>query len=59
MPYYQKNPQDMMHLAFFFSTLAEYKVRRSPFERDYLLGKYGATPLISDMESIFNPSKQS
>ena len=41
-------------------SLAEYKVRRtSPFERDYLLGKYGATPLIGDMESIFNPSKQS
>ena len=41
-------------------SLAEYKVRStSPFERDYLLGKYGATPLIGDMESIFNPSKQS
>ena len=41
-------------------SLAEYKVRNtSPFERDYLLGKYGATPLIGDMESIFNPSKQS
>lgn len=39
---------------------AEYKVRStSPFERDYLLGKYGATPLIGDMESIFNPSKLS
>ena len=41
-------------------SLAEYKVRStSPFERDYLLGKYGATPLIGDMESIFNPSKHS
>ena len=41
-------------------SLAEYKVRStSPFERDYLLGKYGATPLIGDMESIFNPAKQS
>ena len=41
-------------------SLAEYKVRStSPFERDYLLGKYGATPLIGDMESVFNPSKQS
>ena len=39
-------------------SLAEYKVRStSPFERDYLLGKYGATPLIGDMESVFNPSK--
>ena len=41
-------------------SLAEYKVRStSPFERDYLLGKYGATPLIGDMESVFNTSKQS
>ena len=41
-------------------SLAEYKVRStSPFERDYLLGKYGATPIIGDMESIFNSSKQS
>lgn len=41
-------------------SLAEYKVRStSPFERDYLLGKYGATPLIGDMESVFNPVKQS
>ena len=41
-------------------SLAEYKVRStSPFERDYLLGKYGATPLIGDMESVFNPSDQS
>lgn len=38
-------------------SLAEYKVRSSsPFERDYLLGKYGATPLIGDIESVFNPS---
>ena len=41
-------------------SLAEYKVRStSPFERDYLLGKYGATPLIGDIESIFNSAKQS
>jgi hypothetical protein len=40
-------------------SLAEYKVRStSPFEKDYLLGKYGATPLIGEMESIFNSSKQ-
>ena len=38
-------------------SLAEYKVRStSPFEKDYLLGKYGATPIIGDMEKIFNPS---
>ena len=39
-------------------SLAEYKVRStSPFERDYLQGKYGATPIIGDIEKIFNPSK--
>ncbi len=38
-------------------SLAEYKVRStSPFERDYLLGKYGATPIIGDIERIFNSS---
>lgn len=36
-------------------SLAEYKVRSSsPFERDYLQGRYGATPIIGDMEMIFN-----
>ncbi|MDQ9825777.1 hypothetical protein RFZ44_20965, partial [Acinetobacter sp. 163] len=36
-------------------SLAEYKVRStSPFEEDYLLGKYGATPIIGEMERIFN-----
>ena len=36
-------------------SLAEYKVRStSPFEKDYLLGKYGATPIIGEMERIFN-----
>lgn len=35
-------------------SLAEYKVRStSPFERDYLSGKYGATPIIGEMEHIF------
>ena len=35
-------------------SLAEYKVRRtSPFEKDYLQGKYGATPIIGDMENVF------
>ena len=39
-------------------SLAEYKVRSSsPFEKDYLSGRYGATPLIGDIENIFNPSK--
>ena len=40
-------------------SLAEYKVRStSPFEKEYLHGRYGATPLIGEMEEIFNPSKQ-
>lgn len=35
-------------------SLAEYKVRRTfPFEKDYLQGKYGATPIIGDMENVF------
>ena len=35
-------------------SLAEYRVRGSaPFERDYLQGKFGATPIIGDMETIF------
>ena len=35
-------------------SLAEYRVRgSSPFERDYLQGKFGATPIIGDMETIF------
>ena len=39
-------------------SLAEYKVRSSsPFEKDYLSGKYGATPLIGDMENVFNLMK--
>lgn len=39
-------------------SLAEYKVRStSPFEKDYLLGKYGATPILGDIEEIFNPAE--
>lgn len=35
-------------------SLAEYKVRSgSPYEKDYLTGKYGATPILGDMENIF------
>lgn len=34
-------------------SLAEYKVRsNSPFEKDYLAGKYGATPIIGNLSSI-------
>lgn len=36
-------------------SLAEYKVRsNSPFEKDYLAGKYGATPIIGNIELILN-----
>lgn len=36
-------------------SLVEYKVRSNTlFERDYLLGKYGATPIIGEIERIFN-----
>ena len=39
-------------------SLAEYKVRRtSPFEKDYLQGRYGATPIIGDMENVFKNQK--
>lgn len=39
-------------------SLAEYKVRNtSPFEKDYLSGKYGATPIIGEIEEIFNAKK--
>lgn len=35
-------------------SLAEYKVRGgSPYEKNYLQGKYGATPIIGDMENLF------
>lgn len=37
-------------------SLAEYKVRgNSPFEKEYLQGRFGATPIIGDLEAIFNP----
>ena len=35
-------------------TLAEYKPRKeSPFDKNYLDGKYGGIPIIDDLESIF------
>lgn len=37
-------------------SLAEYRVRgNSPFEKEYLQGRFGATPIIGDLEAIFNP----
>ncbi len=36
-------------------SLVEYKVRSTtPFEKEYLQGRYGATPIIGDMERIFH-----
>lgn len=36
-------------------SLVEYKVRSTAvFEKDYLLGRYGATPILGDMELVFN-----
>lgn len=36
-------------------SLAEYKVRgNSPFEKEYLQGRFGATPIIGNLEAIFN-----
>jgi len=35
-------------------SLVEYKVRSTAtFEKDYLLGRYGATPILGNMEQIF------
>ena len=39
-------------------SLAEYKVRSSsPFEREYLQGRYGATPILGDIENMFKERK--
>ncbi len=36
-------------------SLAEYKVRNSaPFEKDYLMGKYGGVPVVGQFERLFN-----
>lgn len=40
-------------------SLAEYKVRgNAAFDRDYINGRYGATPIIGDMEKVFTKSGQ-
>lgn len=37
-------------------SLAEYKVRNSAsFEKDYLMGKYGGTPIVGRFERLFDP----
>lgn len=36
-------------------SLEEYRVRKdASFNKDYIMGKYGAIPLIGDIESLFN-----
>ena len=36
-------------------SLAEYKVRNSaPFEKEYLMGKYGGIPVIGQFERLFD-----
>lgn len=40
-------------------SLAEYKVRNSaPFEREYLMGKYGGVPVIGQFERLFNQKEE-
>ena len=39
-------------------SLAEYKVRsNAAFDRDYINGRYGATPIIGEMERVFERNK--
>ncbi len=39
-------------------SLAEYKVRsNSAFDRDYINGKYGATPIIGEIEKVFERNR--
>ena len=36
-------------------SLAEYKVRNSaPFEKEYLMGKYGGVPIVGQFERLFD-----
>lgn len=39
-------------------SLEEYRVRKdATFNKDYIMGKYGAIPFIGDIDSLFNQSK--
>lgn len=39
--------------------LSDYNVRNtSPFEKDYLSGRYGAVPIIRDLEQLFTPKNE-
>ena len=39
-------------------SLAEYKVRsNAAFDRDYINGRYGATPIIGEMERVFERNR--
>ena len=36
-------------------SLVEYKVRNTaPFEKEYLMGKYGGIPLVGQFEQLFD-----
>lgn len=40
-------------------SLVEYKSRKeTPYDKNYLEGKYGATPFIDDLEKLFNDGKK-
>lgn len=40
-------------------SLAEYKVRNSaPFEKEYLMGKYGGIPVVGQFERLFDQNKE-
>ena len=40
-------------------SLAEYKVRNSaPFEKEYLMGKYGGVPIVGQFERLFDRKEE-
>ena len=39
-------------------SLVEYKVRNTaPYEKEYLMGKYGAVPMVGQFERLFDINK--
>lgn len=51
----EKNRYGASHLF----SLTEYRVRNdASFEKDYILGKYGAIPLVGNISEIFEPANQ-
>ena len=48
-----------VHGATKLSTLAEYKPRKeTPYDKNYLDGKYGGIPFIGDLENIFSDEQE-